>query len=227
MPSAAPMPTATPGSVLLERFKALLPKSEAVALFSMIAAIASAIAAIGVATSTRRLERPWVIVIPASPPEQEMPPTATAPAILAMPYSLSNIGRSPGWIRDDFVKAEVVPWPDVPEDKALSKVSNGPMTIPIARDKNAIPSRYPTVALDAQQRQDIMDGKAGILVHGQIHYRDVFWKTRVHAFGWVYTRADDSLPLHDRVWPEKWGPIAEADMWVIHQAPDRYSKNST
>lgn len=217
-PTPQPTPTAAPAAA-----DDSPGYSELLTLFSAFAAAASATAAGIAARSTRRLERPWVVVIPKSPPDQLDPPAPDRPATLAMPYELANMGRSPAWILDDFVKAEVVPWPEVPTDRPCETVSNGAMIIPLARDGRAFPNRYPQVTLSEAECHEVSRGPAAILVHGQIHYRDVFMRKRVHAFGWLYVRADLA------VWPDVviLGGNNDFWEWSIFPAPASYSKGTT
>lgn len=203
--------------------------SNDVAKESAQAASKSADAATLAAYATQSLERPWLIVEPGEVPNQVIEPSSSSPAVLEIPYIVSNLGRSPAWIVDDLVAAVRVPWPAVPEDKETPSlaVSNGLRAIPLAPRERRAADRPAKVELHDVPRRHVLDGKAAILLYGEIKYRDVFGDIRTHGFAWVYTRIDGSIPTHDREWPKVWDEDAESWLWKVHQGPQVYLQTST
>lgn len=204
--------------------------SNDVARESAQAATKSAEAATIAANATQSLERPWLVVEPGRLPIQVMPPSSSSAAILEVPYTISNFGRSPAWIVEDLVSAVWVQDPfDVPDDLPTPDlaVSKGPRGIPLASGERRPTDRRPAISLFPPHQRRMLDGKGAILLYGEIKYRDVFGDIWTHGFAWVYTRIDDSLPIQDRQWPTTWDEDAEHRLWTVFQGPEAYLKKST
>lgn len=181
------------------------------------------------AQAAQAAERPWLVVVPDRVPRPTLTQKGETASLVQFSYSVKNFGRSLAFIIENRCTATVVSFPEIEDNLPVPDLvtSWGPISMPIPPMEQGLP--YNVVRqLDAATRERILRGQAGVLLRGEIHYRDTFAVNHVHAFSWVYLRARRSGP------PEQyfdWGNVTDPDEWasewMIQQGPEVYSLKTT